>query len=390
MVAAVLTPAGFSAEPLVKLTSPLDYQVFQRQSPELGVVHVKGRSDYSTDVLEAKITGHSASGELAGNWEPLQADVEGDGFSGDLKVPAGGWYQLTVRARKADGVAAESAVEHVGVGEVFVGAGQSNSTNYGSERQTVKSGLVASFDGKTWRLANDPQPGTQDGSQGGSFWPAFGDALAEKYHIPIGVAVTGCGGTSVREWLPKGIRFTAEPTTGKHVTAIAPGEWESTGELFEGLANRISALGPNGFRAVLWHQGESDAGQLRGGAPADRQITASEYFGFVLKLFDASRRKAGWPVPWFMAQATYHSESDPSDEEFRTAQKSLSDDGIFQAGPDTDLLRGEYRAGVHFNGKGLQAHGKAWAEKVEAYLDRWIADPRLIPETRTSGRSHGD
>jgi hypothetical protein len=132
---------------------------------------------------------------------------------------------------------------------------------------------------------------------------------------------------------------------------------------------RVEALGPRGCRAVLWHQGESDAGQARAGYPADRQITGAQYRAFLEALVTASHRRAGWDVPWFVAQATYHSEADAADEEFRAAQKSLWEGGLARQGPDTDALRKEFRAGVHFNGRGLQAHGRLWAEKVAAGLE---------------------
>ena len=133
---------------------------------------------------------------------------------------------------------------------------------------------------------------------------------------------------------------------------------------------RLEALGPHGCRAVLWHQGESDAGQARAGYPADRQLTGPQYRAFMEKLIRASRQRAGWEIPWFVAQATYHSEKDPADDEFRAAQKALWDGGLALEGPDTDALRKEYRDSVHFNGKGLQAHGRLWAEKVDAYLKK--------------------
>jgi hypothetical protein len=255
-----------------------------------------------------------------------------------------------------------------------VGAGQSNSTNYGAEKQKPASGLVSSFSGKSWQLAEDPQPGAQDNSKGGSFWPSLGDALVEKYHVPVGVVVTGCGSTSVREWLPKGTRMQQQPTTGRHVTAVGAEEWESTGQLFDGLTKRLAQLGPHGFRAILWHQGESDAGQARDGFPADRQITGEQYRAFMEQLIRAVRAKAGWDMPWLVAQATYHSEKAPSDEEFRSAQKALWESGLALPGPDTDALRAEYRAGVHFNAAGQRAHGKAWAEKVAAYLDLFFTE----------------
>jgi hypothetical protein len=133
---------------------------------------------------------------------------------------------------------------------------------------------------------------------------------------------------------------------------------------------RCTALGPRGFRAVLWHQGESDAGQARAGYSADRQITGEQYRQFMEVLIKASRKQAGWEMPWFVAQATFHSEQDAADPEFRAAQKALWDTGIALEGPDSDALKGNLRAGVHFNGAGLRKHGEAWAEKVGMWLDK--------------------
>ena len=198
--------------------------------------------------------------------------------------------------------------------------------------------------------------------------PAFGDALVEALGGPVGIVAVGQGATSVREWLPKGEKVNKLTTTGAGLRQVAPGQWETTGELFDRLAQRLEALGPRGFRAILWHQGESDAGQARSGYPLERQISGEDYFRYMEILIRASRVRAGWRVPWFTAQVSYHSETDPSDDEFRAAQKRVWDAGLAFPGPDTDALRAEWRAGVHFNAKGLQKHGQLWAEKVTPWL----------------------
>ena len=119
-----------------------------------------------------------------------------------------------------------------------------------------------------------------------------------------------------REWLPKGEEVNRLTTTGRGLDEVSQGHWQAKGELFDKLKSRLDALGSHGCRAILWHQGESDAGQSRGGAPADRQISGDDYSRYMKTLVEASRQAAGWQVPWFTAQATYHSESDPADDEF--------------------------------------------------------------------------
>jgi hypothetical protein len=298
---------------------------------------VRGKVKPACDKVEARLNGKSAEGPLPDQWHALKLG-EGRSFEGDLLAPAGGWYRLEVRALKGGQPVAQSAVDHVGVGEVFVMAGQSNSTNCSQDKLKQESGMVSTFGGDQWRLADDPQPGVHDNTGGGSPWPAFGDALYEKYKVPIGIASTGHAGTSVNAWQPGG-------------------------DLFKHLVTRINQLGKGGFRAVLWHQGESDVNM-----PAD------EYAKKMTNLIQGSKKEAGWDFPWFVAQVSYQNPYNTSFPSVRAGQKKLWDTGVALQGPDTDTLGGDNRdnngAGIHFSAKGLRAHGKMWADKVGAYLDK--------------------
>ncbi len=341
------------------IDSPRDYQVFQRQTLQSGNVLLAGSVSVDGDRLEARFTG---------TWTRIPFDPKARSFRTVVPMGAGGWYPLEVRLLNRRKMVAQASVPHVGVGEVFVIAGQSNATNYGEVRQQPQSGMVAAFSGTAWQIANDPQPGVQDGSTKGSFIPAFGDAMYARYHLPIGVACVGHGSTSVRQWLPNGDRIDVPPTMGKFVVQTGPGEWRSTGQLFDGMIDRMRQLGSDGFRAVLWHQGESDAHQN-----PEHDITARQYRQMLERVIRASRQEAGWEMPWFVAQATYHSPEDPSCPPIRAAQSSLWKDGVALEGPDTDQLTGENRQnhglGVHFSARGLKAHGELWAEQVGDYLD---------------------
>jgi hypothetical protein len=374
IVAFILKNTGGGTPDALLVESPASNQVFQRQSRASGRVRLAGLLATTHAKLEYRLVKAAeqpgASEQVVLDWQPLDCDIDSGRFDVEIDAPAGGWYEVQTRLADRGQTRATAVVGRIGVGEVFVVAGQSNSTNYGSERQKTVSGMVSSFDGRRWVRADDPQPGVQDGSGGGSFLPPFGDALAERLGVPIGVASTGAGATSVRQWLPKGERMTRLPTIASRVREVEPGVWECTGELFDGLMARVNALGAHGCRAILWHQGESDAGQARSGYPADRQISGDDYVAFMKTLIAASRKGAGWDIPWFVALTTYHTEDDASDEEFRAAQRALWMPGLAEQGPDTDALRKEFRDGVHFNGRGLRAHGQAWAKLVGDYLER--------------------
>lgn len=352
----------------MRLTSPLDFEVFQRRSRGEGSISISGRSELSVDRVEARISGQSLTGSVSARWHKLQFDRVTGEFHAELNIAAGGFYKVEVRVRHGSRDVEMVTVPHVGVGEVFVISGQSNSTNYGEVPQITETGMVATFNGESWRLANDPQPGVQDNSKKGSFIPSFGDALYRKYHVPIGVASVGHGSTSVRQWLPAGEAVEVMPTMTKYVTQNPDGTLVSDGSLFNGMMQRIKSLGPHGFRAVLWHQGESDSHQK-----PEHEISGETYRRMLEDVILSSRNQAGWDIPWFVANVSYGNPETPSSPEIREAQQSLWRTGVALQGPDTDTLGPVYRQnggkGVHFSDAGLKAHGLLWAHQIELYLD---------------------
>jgi serine/threonine protein kinase len=339
---ASLTGARPAVETDLAIASPVEYQVFQRYSRNRGQIALQGKVRQACDKVEVRVSGTSLEGKLPDRWQNVAFDRGNRSFDTTLPTPAGGWYKLELRALQGQKVVAEDTVDHVGIGEVFVMAGQSNSTNCGEEQLRPQTGLVASFSGTNWQPADDPQPGVHDKTGGGSPWPAFGDALAEKYHVPIGIVSTGHSGSSVNQW-------------------------QAGGEFFNHMMARVRKLGSGGFRALLWHQGESDVG-----------MKADQYARLLTNVIEASKKEAGWDFPWFVAQVSYQAPDRSSFPSTRDAQKDLWDKGVALEGPDSDALTGDNRdqggKGIHFSGKGLRAHGKLWAEKVSAYLDKTLAE----------------
>jgi hypothetical protein len=369
-LAAIVAALNLRAAPVaaLKLAAPLDYQVVQRATAGKGTLKISGElpaAAAGATALEVRVPWKSAT-----EWVRLPARIEGAKFSAETDAPAGGWYRVEVRVLSGDKVLAEGAVEHVGVGEIFVVAGQSNSANHGEERQTTKTGRVAAFDGQRWRLANDPQPGAS--GDRGSFMPPLGDELAERFKVPVGFVACGIGATSVREWLPRGSTFTNPPTIEGRVRKLPDGTWESKGDAFAMFTERMKPLGVRGFRAVLWHQGESDANQR----DATRTLAGGLYREYLEKVIRESRRAIGWDAPWFVAQASYHVPGDEGSPDIRAAQASLWKDGLAQEGPDSDALKGPLREsggrGVHFSGAGLREHARVWGEKLVPWLEKQL------------------
>jgi len=351
--------------PNLSVLAPLDYQVIQRSSKKKGSLTIHGGfagATHTAVTVEARLIVDGREGR----WRRLPVNQQRRSFEARWDAPAGGWHRLEVRALSGTAVLTETVVEHVGIGEVFVVAGQSNSANHGAERQKTRTGLVAAFDGRQWQPANDPQPGAS--GSGGSFIPPFGDAMAGKFHVPIGIVACGVGATSVREWLPKGSAFPNPPTLTNQAQQVPGGGWESKGVIYSNFIARLSQFGPRGFRAVLWHQGESDANQ----ADATRTLSGALYRDYLGQLIRASRRDIGWDAPWFVAQVSYHVPGDEASPDIRAAQAALWKEGVALEGPDSDALKGELREnggkGVHFSGPGLREHAARWVEKVAPWL----------------------
>ncbi len=325
------------------LTSPGRRSVAQRGADGGATVAVEGSLTGAAEGAEVRavpVPGHSGQ---ATAWQPLA--VEGTRVQGTLRVTAG-WYRLEARGLRDGKVVATSQVEPFGVGEVFVTAGQSNSANHGSPRLSPADDRVSARGPSGWRHADDPQP-IATGS-GGSPWPPLGDMIAAQHDVPVGFVSVGWGGTRVDQWLPGGT-------------------------LYPRLKDALAGLGPGGARAVLWHQGESDAAA---------HTTGGDYAARLRAVVAASRADAGYDVAWGVARAAYlPGGSRDAEAVVRAAQQRvIDDDPLVFAGPNTDELGPEYRHdGVHFNEEGLRAHARGWAEAIEV-LDLPAPAPTLTPE----------
>ncbi|NDD38729.1 MAG: hypothetical protein EB082_10030, partial [Verrucomicrobia bacterium] len=104
----------------LSLSSPVDFQVIQRTTQAKGTITLAGQMTKRTDaILEARISADSKPGE----WRKLAAAFTDNAFAAQLETAVGGWYRLEVRVVADGQTVGQVAVEHVGVGEVFVVAG---------------------------------------------------------------------------------------------------------------------------------------------------------------------------------------------------------------------------------------------------------------------------
>jgi lysophospholipase L1-like esterase len=141
------------------------------------------------------------------------------------------------------------------------------------------------------------------------------------------------------------------------------------------LVRRMKQLEPTGFRAVLWHQGESDANQQ----DRSRTLPGPLYEAMLGRVIRDTRAEIGRQVPWFVARASYHVPGDESSTDIRAAQGAVCRDGLALPGPDTDALKGSLRdsagLGVHFSGAGQRRHAEAWYDVLAPWLEVRLTAP---------------
>ena len=328
------------------ITFPADRGIFQRDADNVADITVKATFDGS-DTLKARVEN---AGAAVADWVELK-DENGTYTAVIENVPAGGWYELVVASFDAAGAETSRAtIEKIGVGEVFITGGQSNSTNFGGAKTVAESDLVSAIDvkNKCWVHCEDSQPnnsGFNTGNGGGSPWPTTGDKLVESLNVPVGFVSTGVGGSLIAEL--------ADPDKN-----------------YKPIKEAIEFLEPYGCRAFLIHQGEADSGGMNGN-PGTEMSVYKETFE---QLIAQTREDAGYDLNWLIARVSYAWSGFNNPErtkEVTETQTAICNNYNIFVGPDTDVLQGEDRHtdNLHLSEQGLIKHGTMWSECIiEAFF----------------------
>jgi hypothetical protein len=224
---------------VLDIDTPAAYQVIQRTGTAAdiaisGTILATGAHD-----VEARWNG--------GAWETIDTTATGS-YSGTLSAQAQG--QGTLEVRLTDYVDRSRSVANIGVGDVFVIAGQSNASGRGTNSQTyshatLKAGLFKNA--YTWIELADPTDSatgqidtvSSDTSPAaaGSIWPLLATLHMADQGVPVAFVPTAKGGTSITSWVPGG-------------------DHADRATLYGSMKYRASVTGA---KAVLWWLGETDA-----------------------------------------------------------------------------------------------------------------------------------
>lgn len=229
---------------------PQNWQILQ-QVGGVAKVTLRGRwflSGLSQQPLVFVRVVEENTGQLVSGWERAELSGENE-WSAELEIPQGGLYRIESCMESAHDNGTETyrgdIIHHIGVGDLYVIAGQSNAVGFGREAMydAPQVGVHVLRGSGRWDLASHPLADTTDISHpinrdrvnpGHSPYLVFGKLLKESAGIPIGLIPTALGGSPLSKW------DTEE------------------GELYRNMVEIVKAAGGR-IRGVLWYQGCSDA-----------------------------------------------------------------------------------------------------------------------------------
>lgn len=369
------------------ISTPIENAVYQRNSLNKANIIIQGNYQQpNITSIEARLINPVSSLPVVGfDWTLIQSMPNLGYFSGQLSNVPGGWYKLEIRALKTGSVIETGAINRVGVGDVFLIAGQSNAQGHTDMQYLGASSemVVTHNNGKYCSTEEIPFPaftqltGTvKPGVNGRDAWcyGNLGDKLVTKNGVPVAFFNAAASGSSVSNW-----RVSSENQSVTHPLTSQPfcsTPDENTNN--PGYPSNYTTLNPYfffrkslnyynsmfGLRSVLWHQGETDT---------YINTQSNTYDSLLTGVIQKSRTHYNANLPWVVSRVSLF--YDLLSQQVIDGQNAVIDttDQIF-AGPETDAIKdvtpGDYiyRDGinVHFWApQGLTALADAWS----AYLD---------------------
>jgi lysophospholipase L1-like esterase len=354
----------------IKITFPVERAVFQRNNANQATISIGGYYTQPVDRVEARLVPVlTGQGQLV-DWTVIQTSPQGGSFLGTLSG-RGGWYTLEVRAFQGTTQIGRDALGRVGIGEVFLVAGQSNAQGF------FGFGATGAADDRvnavTWDNQNSDNTANPTlsfaqltaemliGPRGRSAWcwGSLGDLLVKKLNVPVLFMNAGWFDTSTQNWL--------DAANGKPVlnrlNQLLP-----AGMPYANLKASLQYYGSIlGLRAVLWLQGENDAAA---GVPKDAyqnslqglinvaRIEQGEVLSSLPWVFARTSRYAAAKTS-FVSQAIIDAQTAVINIPFNKSYGGPFTDNIQVPRPATNPTNGE-DDNVHFQGQGLVQLAQAW------------------------------
>ncbi len=370
----------------VNISYPTTRAIFQRNNSNQSSIYIAGNYTTFADRVEARAVARSMtpSQGTTVNWTNIQNSPSNGYYYGTLNV-TGGWYDIEVRCWNGTTLLGTASVQRIGVGEVFVIAGQSNATGDGDLRSAGNYGPMANDDRVSVVNYSINFP-TNYGSivlpraefsrldstcfiapfgVSAWCWGVLGDTLTKRLNVPVAFFNAGWSGTGITAWKESALDSMATPFNFFVMPKGMP-----YGNLRMALNFYVAQFG---VRAVLWHQGETD--NLN-------ETDRNTYGNFLKTVISKSREHSGKNnLAWVVSKATRFKGFQITNSRIWQPVINAQNDvigvnGILQAnymtnvyeGPETDNLVGPnvrtMPDSIHFLGNGHRILAKSWNQKL--------------------------
>jgi hypothetical protein len=385
----------------ITLNFPVARAVVQRNNANEANLNIAGRINIVADKVEARLVPRAEQVRLdtiiATSWQVVQNTPKGF-FSGTI-LAKGGWYNLEVRAIKNNTLVGNiTAVERVGIGEVFVFVGHSNAqggaydlTGYSATDDRI-SCIAVGQEPQCYGI-NPFQPATSSDSlwckylQSGDaqflpvlkfsqvtiasgiapfssrpwFWGIMGDSLSKKLNVPIMLYGAAFGGSNSDHWYKAALGIPFDHGFIK----------SSIGMPYINLKNILQLYVPlTGIRSVLCLHGVNERG--------DSQSVVQNWMeGYIAQSrIDSKINNLAWMIALDSYLLDHNQFPPPFPMNFgpRNAQMAVSAKLFNFLGPDLDQITdngggfgvSDRPDGLHFGNSGLVQAANRWATAINS------------------------
>lgn len=332
--------------------------VFQRNLSNEGKILVSGHTIPKVDSITAQLVPVSSGTGLIQLEKRCNDFRKGNRklFSTTIEAPSG-WYNILIRTYRNSKTINTYKLDKIGIGDVFLIAGQSNAQGNGTRNPPSSTEVhervstIFGNDLELNRLSNfNYQPLLSFLSlfpSGHTSWcyGLLGDLLVQRNKVPILFLNAAIGSTSSTDWA------LSIENKSTHTLGRPEFPYNLIAKTLQFYANIT------GFRAILWHQGEFDTLF----PPSD------SYFNNILKVIQETRKQVDFPLPWVVSEVSFILEK--TSTAVIADQKRLAKEvEQVYSGPATDNFVNSRSDGIHFSNEpgynGLTQLAFAWEKAL--------------------------